>query len=294
MNRATIKNLFPLLAALSCVASFISYFLLPEKSAPSPQIGIRRLDLAYHDEAELLWGYLPGENGMSGIAQDFFLRGSNPALMLITLIALCGAVRYIWLSHILLTRKQRLNYRQRQADIATDSDCPACTMRSGLHKFYGHMSRSQNAMTVSVIAAALWPWLSNHDVVLGTLTAVILAAGALMVIWPNVNKSRHRPTGGAGLYAGWALVVLFVTLADLVTRLSFISNTLIVLTATACLAFIGPFIQVRVGPRVGFSIAVIASLIGLATIAIPSDPTASIASVIGITSMTIALVSVSD
>lgn len=278
MDRPTIKQLFPLLAALSCVASFIFYFLSPNRNASVSQIGIRHIDLAYHRESELLWGYLPGQNGISGIAQDFFLHGNNPALTLITFAAICGAVRYVWLTHILLTRRQR----------------SGCETRSSFRKLYIHMWRSQNAMTISIIAAALWPWMSSHDVILGAITALVLAGGALMVIWPNPSKSRHRPTRGAGLYAGWALVVIFVALADLVTRLSFVSNTLIVLTATACLAFIGPFIQVRVGPRIGFSIAVIASLIGLATVAIPSDPTASIASVIGITSMTIALVSVSD
>lgn len=153
---------------------------------------------------------------------------------------------------------------------------------------------SAAAMTGALAAGALWPWLAGWQALAGTAAAALMAVLALMATVAAARADRRGQAGAAGLFSGWALVVALLALGDLAATMIGLDYGMAMMLAIFAVALLAPIIQLRLGARIGFSVAVIAALLGLAAVAIPVNPSAALPAVIGIAGMTIAVVAVTN
>lgn len=156
-----------------------------------------------------------------------------------------------------------------------------------------HRLVEHGPLILSLLAAAAWPWVTQAAPVPGFLLAVAMAAGAIGAALRGDRDGagmRHRLS--VGVYAGWAVAAMFTAFAGLLTQQLGVSPSLSSLVAIVLLAATAVEAQLRLGAVIGFTVAVVWALIGLAADAMQQDATVATAAVIAIAAMSTVLVRV--
>lgn len=218
----------------------------------------------------------PMEGGTHvGGAQTVFADPSTTALKL-----LLGAV---WLAMLTHAVRSVLRFR---ADRAAGGRHRALHARD-------HRPVEHGPLILSLLAAAAWPWATEAAPVAGFLLALAMAAGALGAVLRGDRDgvaTRHRLS--VGLYAGWAVAAMFAAFAALLTHRLGVSSSLSSLVAIVLLAATAVEAQLRLGAAIGFTVAVVWALIGVAADAMQQDVTVATAAVVAIAAMSTVLVRV--
>lgn len=148
-------------------------------------------------------------------------------------------------------------------------------------------------LILALLAGAVWPWLLvQHPVVGFALSAVTLAgtlAAALrgLRLGAVVNRSSTL-----GFVAGWALLACLTVFAGLLQQRLGVPQTIAVGIAMLIGAMAAVSIQLRMPHRIGFSVALIWGLIGIAASTVTTNATIATATVVAIAIIAVALVRV--
>lgn len=245
-------------------------------------IGFARID---HSTPVSLQEAVPMFGGMPWPVQSVPVHiGDNPiAFADPSAAALKLLLGVVWISMLAHAARTVLRFR---SDRAVGGRHRALHARD--HRIVEH-----GPLILSLMAAAAWPWVTEVAPVAGFLLAVAMAAGALgaaLIGDRDGAGTRHRLT--VGLYAGWAVTAMFAAFAGLLSQRLGVSTSLASLIAILLLAATAIEAQLRLGAVIGFTIAVVWALIGVAADAMQQNATVATAAVIAIASMTVVLVRV--
>lgn len=204
-----------------------------------------------------------------------FADPSPSALKLLLLV--------VWLALLAHAARTVLRFR---------SDRAAGGRHRALHA-RDHRLVEHGPLILSLLAGAAWPWVTQVAPVAGFLLAVAMAAGAIGAALRGDRDgagTRHRLS--VGLYAGWAVTAMFAAFAGLLTDQLGVSSSLSSLVAIGLLAVTAVEAQLRLGAVIGFTIAVVWALIGVAADSMQQDATVATAAVVAIAAMSTVLVRV--
>lgn len=141
-------------------------------------------------------------------------------------------------------------------------------------------------LAAGLALTAAWPWLIDDVPVLAAAAAV---AGAVALYLASVNGAGlRRPT--IGFLAGWSLCLAAVVLASLIGVWLDMSLAQAAILAILPAAGFGIAAQLRLGRRIGFSVAVIWAFCGLALTTMGVSPMTAIAAILGIAAMATVLI----
>lgn len=155
----------------------------------------------------------------------------------------------------------------------------------------------RQAAQVPLIAAltlgAVWPWIALMHPLPGLLLATLMLAGLLNAAMQDQHRGRKPENSSAlGFVAGWALLVWLAVLATLMQdRLGLLQAAAAVI-AIMIGSVAAVSLQLRLGRRIGFSVALIWGLIGIAAGTVTTDATIATATVLAISIIAVALVRV--
>ena len=254
-----IPLLLLVLAAGAFVASGLGFALLHHDRATAPDAG----------SVALFGGLRWSIGAVANIGNDATaLTDPSAAALKLLLLVVWIAV----LAHVVRTvRRYRL-------DRASGGRHRALHARD--HRLVEH-----GPLILSLLAAAAFPWVAQAQPLAGFLVAVAMAAGALGAV-----LSGDRLT--VGFYAGWAVTAMFASFASLLTLQLGVSGSLASLVAIVLLAATAIETQLRLGGVIGFAIAVVWALIGVAAESMQQDSAVATAAVIAIAALTTVLVRV--
>lgn len=155
--------------------------------------------------------------------------------------------------------------------------------------------RGDGALVVGLLAGATWPWLLPSQPGLALLLAAVMLAGILCAALSGTRDGTGvRHSSALGFLAGWALLVwLAILTASLHTRLGLPSEVTTVLVMLAGLV-LAVSVQLRLGYRIGFSVALIWGLIGIGASTMATDAAITTMTVLGIAIVAVALVRVAS
>lgn len=148
-------------------------------------------------------------------------------------------------------------------------------------------------LIAGLVLGAVWPWLAPLYPLPAFILSSAMLAGFLAAAQKGVRTGpRIERSSSLGFVAGWALLVCLSAFAVMVQdRLGVpqsIAAAVAILIGTA--ATVG--VQLQLGKRIGFSVAVIWGLIGIAAGTVASDATIATATVLAISVIAVALVRV--
>lgn len=151
----------------------------------------------------------------------------------------------------------------------------------------------QVILSAALVAAAIWPWLADASSVMGLLGAAVMAVLAILAALGDTRHRRaHPPRNSVGLFAGWAVVALYASFAGLVVGDLGLSSALAIIVSVLLLLATAIEVQLRLGPRVGFSLAIICAMIGFASQSLGVDLTATLVAIVAITAIATVMVRV--
>lgn len=221
--------------------------------------------------------------GISWAVEDIRIGAEPPALADPSASALKLLLVIVWVAMLAHAVRSVRRFRSDQA---------AGGRHRALHA-RDHRLVEHGPLILSLLAAAAWPWVTEVAPVAGFLLALAMAAGAIGAALRGDRDgagTRHRLT--VGLYAGWALTAMFAAFGGLLSQQLGVSSSLSSLVAIVLLAGAAIEAQLRLGAVIGFTIAVVWALIGVAAGAMQHDATVATAAVIAIAAMTTVLVRV--
>lgn len=140
--------------------------------------------------------------------------------------------------------------------------------------------------TMSILFAAVWPWLFDNTPELMLLGTALTAAFAIAAA--RRSAGRNRPA--ISFFAGWATAVFSAALAGFGSAR--FGLPVQALSALAILpgAAIGMAAQMWIGPSIGYCSAMIWAFCAFAITTMGSDPVVALAAVLGISAMATVLV----
>lgn len=149
------------------------------------------------------------------------------------------------------------------------------------------------ALSVGLLAAAVWPWIFAGHPIRGFVLAAIMLAMILGAAMARCSFALpYRSSTSLGVLAGWATLVTCAAFASLLERHLGISSTLSALVALMICAIAAANIQLHLGSPFGFSVTVIWGLLGLVIATMGSDATIATAAALSITFVGFAVVRV--
>ncbi|CAM3259921.1 hypothetical protein SAMN04488021_14135 [Paracoccus aminovorans] len=161
-----------------------------------------------------------------------------------------------------------------------------------LHERDGNLAE-HGPLIVSLLVGALWPWLLSPYPLISFLLSTVTLAGTLAAalrgvrVGPVVQRSSTL-----GFVAGWALLVSFALFTGLLEQRLGVPQTSAALIALLIGAVAAVGVQLRMPKRIGFSVALIWGLIGIAAGTVTTDATIATATVVAIAIIAVALVRV--
>lgn len=263
------------LTTLVFIASSLGFALRPV-TAPSP--------LPYNEMANLLAPHhLHRHERLNTNLPNMFLRPQN-AGMLGLLIAVWAVLIHHALRNLLAPRRTA---PERQGPPA-----PGGLGRMPLLQDKEELP-AQAPLIVGLALGAAWPWFEGDY----PLLAFLLSAGMLACFLTAAQRNmRAGPPGRRwsplGFAAGWALMVCLSAFALMLQDLLQLPQSAAAMVAVLIGALAAVSAQLRLGRHIGFSLAVIWGLIGLATVTVTSDADIATATVIAISVIAVALVRV--
>lgn len=152
---------------------------------------------------------------------------------------------------------------------------------------------AQAPLIGALLLGAVWPWLLPSAPLLGFLLAGLMLAGLLNAAMQEHGQGHETGRSSAlGFAAGWALLVWLSILAALLQVHLGLPQAAAAVIAILIGAVAAVSVQLRLGRRIGFSVALIWGLIGVAAGTVTTDATIATVTVLAIAIIAVALVRV--
>lgn len=292
MTRSTALSV--VLAVAIFIASGLGFALTPAPEHPASAAAAEMAALTSLSAPGLAASPSPADYGVD--LASLFLRPEHTLLWLLLLCVWGGLAFHAW--QIL---GGGLRARQAAAAAARSEPAPVHTLGAvGRPPTPGELAqqfRRENtpaehaALTLALILGAAWPWVSRDYPVTGfMLAAAMFALSLTAALRGQQMGGRIRRLPSIGLFAGWATAVTYAAFATLVNGHLGIPPVAATAIAMLLCAGAGIVVQLRLGGSVSYSIAIIWSLVGLATATMGSDPTIATVAILGISAMAFVLV----
>lgn len=264
-------------AALAFVSSTMAYALWPSAPAP-PAAGA---GLAVEPVAvDLAWLFLhPRDLGMA-------------ALLATVWLALGYHLLRLWLEIRRIARAARaaaVRGRALAPDLA-GPPVPDDLLRQ--HRRDNSLAE-HGPLILALLVGAVWPWLLVQHPVAGFVLSAVTLAGTLAAALRGVRLSAVvKRSSTLGFVAGWALLACLTVFAGLLQQRLGVPQTMAVGMAMLIGAVAAVSVQLRMPRRIGFSVALIWGLIGIAASTVTTNATIATATVVAIAIIAVALVRV--
>ena len=151
----------------------------------------------------------------------------------------------------------------------------------------------QLPLLVGLLTGATWPWLISAAPVATLLLALLMSLGFLLAAlrgWRLGQVIKRSST--LGFVAGWALLLGLSVFAVFVRDRLQVSSAAATTVAVLVGAVAAVSVQLRLGQRIGFSVALIWGLIGIAAGTVGDDAAVATATVVAIAMVAVAVVRV--
>lgn len=263
------------LAVLAFVASTMAYALWPVAAVPQaagPTAEPAPVDLA--------WLFLhPRDPGMG-------------ALLLTLWLALFYHLLRLWLEIRRMAQAVRAAAVRGQA-LAPDLAGPPAP-RDLLRQHRRDNSLAEHGpLILALSVGAVWPWLLVHHPLTGFMLSAVTLAGALAAALRGLRLGAVvKLSSTLGFVAGWALLACLTVFAGLLQQRLAVPQTMAVGIAMLIGAVAAVSVQLRMPRRIGFSVALIWGLIGIAGSTVTTNATIATATVVAIAIIAVALVRV--
>lgn len=153
--------------------------------------------------------------------------------------------------------------------------------------------REHAPLIAGLALGMVWPWLEPHYPLLAFILSAAMLAGFLAAAQRGVRTGPQvERSSSLGFAAGWALMVCLSTFAFMAQNRLEVSQSVAAVVAILIGAIAAVSVQLQLGRRIGFSVAVIWGLIGIAAGTVTSDAAISTATVLAISIIAVALVRV--
>jgi hypothetical protein len=151
----------------------------------------------------------------------------------------------------------------------------------------------QAPLIAALAVGAIWPWIATAHPLLGLLLAAVMLAGLLAAaLQPLQQGDEVGRSSALGFAAGWGMLVCLSGLAALLQEQLGLPQAAAAVIAILIGAIAAVSVQLRLGPRIGFSVALIWGLIGIAAGTVTTDAAIATATVLAIAIIAVALVRV--
>ena len=151
----------------------------------------------------------------------------------------------------------------------------------------------QAPLIAALALGAVWPWIAPAHPLPGFLLAALTLAGLLRAAMQEQRQGEEIGRSSAlGFAAGWALLVWLSMLAALLHDRLDLSQPAAAVIAILIGAVAAVSLQLRLGRRIGFSVALIWGLIGIAAGTVTTDAAIATVTVLAIAIIAVALVRV--
>ncbi|ABL70515.1 hypothetical protein EO213_05820 [Paracoccus denitrificans] len=148
-------------------------------------------------------------------------------------------------------------------------------------------------LILGLLAGAIWPWfLRGHPVIAFLLSAAMLAGFLAAALRGIRAGSLVQHSSSLGFVAGWGLLVSFAVFTGLLRDRLGVPQEAAAVIALLIGSVAAVSVQLRLGRRIGFSVAVIWGLIGIAASTVTTDAAIATMTVIAIAIIAVALVRV--
>ncbi len=270
-----------MLAVLVFLASSLAYALAP--APPAPTVPSSR------DAASLLQG-LPAGSQPVDLA-GLFLRPGNPGMM--ALLGLAWAALGYHAARQFLAGTEGV--RQGIGPPAP-RDLPAHGPQGHgppKHGTQEHGLQEHAPLILGLLAGALWPWLLGGWPLTAFLLSALMLACFLAAALRGVREGGQvQRSSSLGFVAGWGLLVCFAAFTALLRDRLGLPQEVAAVIAMLIGAVAAVSVQLRMPKRIGFSVALIWGLIGIAASTVTTDTAIATVTVIAIAIIAVALVRV--
>ncbi|RCW88119.1 hypothetical protein [Paracoccus lutimaris] len=153
---------------------------------------------------------------------------------------------------------------------------------------------SQAPLIGALALGAVWPWLVPTAPILSFLLAGLTLVGLISAAMQEQQHQGHQieRSSALGFAAGWGLLVWLSMLAALLQTPLGLSQDAAAVIAILIGSIAAVRLQLRLGRRIGFSVALIWGLIGIAAGTVTTDATIATVTVLAIAIIAVALVRV--
>lgn len=158
---------------------------------------------------------------------------------------------------------------------------------------HDHSLMEHGPLILSLLAAAAWPWVSQIGPLGGVLTAATMAGGALATVLTGERDGRQRrQRSSLGFYAGWAVAAAMGTFGGFLTLVLGWAPGLSAFVGISLLTLATVLVQLRLGPAIAFTVAVLWALIGTTAAAMAENMMIAASAVMAIAALAALLVRV--
>ncbi|MDS9467150.1 hypothetical protein RGQ15_06130 [Paracoccus sp. MBLB3053] len=148
-------------------------------------------------------------------------------------------------------------------------------------------------LSTGLAAGAIWPWLMDSRPTAALLFAGIMLTGFLGAALRGTRDGMQvRQSAALGFAAGWATLATCALFATILQKQLGASQTLAAAIGILIAALASVSIQLRLGPNISYSVAVIWGMIGIAAGSVAAQATLATMAVLGIAVIAVALVRV--
>ncbi|MRX50020.1 hypothetical protein GI374_06055 [Paracoccus sp. S-4012] len=149
------------------------------------------------------------------------------------------------------------------------------------------------AMAGALTGAAAWPWIADRSAIAGMLAAGATSAFSILAALGDAGPAPEVPRRtSVGIFAGWTVVSLYASFAAVLTGQLGVSATLAAVIAVGFLLVTAINVQFRLGPMIGFSLAIMWAMIGIAAQSVGADLSVTLAAVAAIAGLAAVMVRV--
>lgn len=278
-----------ILAVLVFIASTLLYALLPGRgvAALAPVPG--------QDLALSPWQGLSGPAAGPVDLAALFLRPRGPVMagllgMTWAALAYHAVRRWVEGRRIGLARAAALDEGRDLPPQSAGPPAPGHLLR--LHEHDDSLAEHA-PLIIGLPAGAACPWLLHSHPVIAFLLAAGMLAGLLTAALRGMRIGQlAQPSSSLGFVAGWGLLVGFAVFTGLLQDRLGVPQEVAAATAMLVGAVAAVSVQLRLGRRIGFSVALIWGLIGIAAGTVATDAAIATMTVIAIAIIVVALVRV--
>lgn len=148
-------------------------------------------------------------------------------------------------------------------------------------------------LTLGLLAGAAWPWLWPGQPFYAFLLSAAMLSGFLVAAMRDIRVGGHvRRSSSLGFVAGWGLLACLAVLTGVLRDRLGLPQEGAAIAALLIGSVAAVWVQLRLERRIGFSLALIWGLIGVAASTVTTDAAIATMTVIAIAIVAVALVRV--